>query len=60
MSTISKRSGTKLRSWHFLNIEAKRILLIPKFEKIEVKRTTVLIQELKKIGAKLTWLIPEI
>jgi hypothetical protein len=48
MSTISKRSETKLRSWHFFNIEAKRIWLIPNILKNEAKRT-LLIQELTKM-----------
>jgi hypothetical protein len=37
MSTISKRSETKLRSWHFFYIEAKRTLLIQELKKIEAK-----------------------
>jgi hypothetical protein len=39
MSTISKRSETKLPSWHFFNIKAKRTWHIPKILKIKAKRT---------------------
>jgi hypothetical protein len=39
MSTISKRSKTKLPAWHFFNIKAKQTWLIPKILKIKAKRT---------------------
>jgi hypothetical protein len=59
MSTIWERSKTKLRSWYFYNIEAKRTWLILKILKIAANRS-LLIQELKKIEVKRTRLIPEI
>jgi hypothetical protein len=37
-ATISKRSGTKLRSWHFFNIEVKQTRLIPEIRKIEARK----------------------
>jgi hypothetical protein len=52
MSTISKDLGI------FLNIEAKRALLILKILKIAANRS-LLIQELKKVKVKRTRLIPE-
>ncbi len=53
MSTISKRSETKLWSGHFLNIKGEQTLLFLKFKKIKVKQT-LFIQELKKIKRELT------
>jgi hypothetical protein len=57
MSTILKQSETKLRSWHFFNIEAKQTN--KQNLKIEAKRT-LLIQELKKIEVKRALPIPDI
>jgi hypothetical protein len=59
MSTISIRSETKLRTWHFFNIQAKQTWLIPKILKIEAKRA-LLIQEVTKIEAKRPLPIPDI
>ncbi len=51
MSKISKRSGMKLRSWHFLKVEVKRTLFIPKFQK---KRSQLaLFKNLKRFFFKL-------